>query len=310
MPPNTNDTRLDAVENVFFRRQLESIDARVYEQKYAQHKAQALIPQQSGVNPNARSYTYRMTNGVGKARPIGNASDDLPKANATGVEITQRIQNIGASYDYDVFEIKAAAMTGTQLDDMRARNARKAVEELIDEYLSLGNASLGLKGLLTLSGTSTYSPSGFWGDLDSADPDNVAGDLLGLGSKCAEATDEAFSRVTIALPLPMYNIAAQLKMSTTSDITVLKFVMATSPYIEGVVPWYRTEANALWSASHNRVVAFPRDPEVVSALVPNPLETMAPEQRNLSFVINMIASVGGVVCRHPKAITYMDVPTS
>ncbi len=296
--------RLDAAETVFFKRQLEAIDARVYEHKYPQYKARMLIPTQQGVDEVSRVYTYRMFDQLGKAKFIGNAADDLPRAEASGQEFPQVIKNLGCAYGYDIFEIKAAAKTGTPLDDMRARGARRAMEEKIDEILAVGDADYGLKGLLTLDDTTSYSGSGAWGDLDAADPDKVAADLLGAASAGAEATDEAFNRFTIVLPLPKYNLAANLRMGDGSDVTVLKYVLATSPYLEAVVPWFRCEGVA--SGPADRLCAFPRDAEVVAALVPKELEFLPPEQRNLEYVINGVASCGGVVARYPKAITYMD----
>lgn len=303
-----NEQRLDTAESVFFRRQLESIDQVAYNHKYPKYKARMFLPTQQGVDPDARVYTYRMFDQHGKAKPIANGADDLPLANASGQEVSQRVQNIGAAYAYDIFEIKAAAKTGTPLDQMRAVGARRAVEELMDEYLSIGNAALGLSGLLTLTGTSTLSNVATWGSLASADPDVVAGNILAVANKGVEATDEAFNRFLIVMPLALYNIAANLKMSSQSNVTVLQYVKAVSPYIEDIQPWYRTEVRV--DATHDMICAFPRDPEVVAALCPRELEFLTPEQRNLVYTVNGTASCGGVVCRFPKAITYLGVATS
>lgn len=306
----TQNARLDAADSVFFRRQLESIDARVYTHKYPKYKSRSMIPTQQGVDANSRVYTYRMYDSQGKARPIGNASDDAPRANASGEEVSQRIQNMANSYEYDIWEIQAAAKSGVPLDEMRALGCRRGMEELVDEYLALGNTKLKLSGLLTLSGTSTATSGGFWGDLTSADPDKILADLNAVTNKGVEATDEAFNRFMVVLPLAMFNLAANLKIGTVSDTTVLDFFKKTNPYVEDVQPWYRTERNQAGDATHDRICAFPRDVECVAALVPRELEFLTPEQRNYSYVINAHASCGGVVCRYPKAITYMDVVTS
>lgn len=309
---NPNEMRLDAAESVFFQRQLESIDGVAYQHKYPKYKARGFIPTQGGVNPSARVYTYRMFDQQGSAVPIANAADDLPMANASGGETSQRIQNLGCAYGFDIFEIKEAAMTGTPLDSMRAIGARRAMEEKIDKILALGDTSLGLSGILKLSGTTTATSSGFWGTLATADPDKVAGDLLRVLNAGVEATDEAFNRFQVVLPLAMYNIAATLKMSSQSNVTVLEYVRTVSPYLDSIDPWYRCEAatGGAIDSTHDLIAAFPRDPECVAALVPRELEFMTPEQRNLSYVINGHAACGGVVVRYPKAITYMSVATS
>lgn len=309
---NDNDNqRLDASESVFFSRQLESIDQRLYETKYPEYKGRMLIPTQQGVDPDSNVYTYRMFDQHGKAKVIRDASDDLPRANAQGAETMQRMVEIGASYEYTLSEIRRAAKTGTPLDQMRAIGARRAIEELTDEYIALGNSTLGLTGVLTASGVSTYSGSGFWGTLATADPDKVAADLLGTAAKCPEATSERFSRVVVTLPFAMYNIAAQLKMSSQSNVTVLQYVLATSPYIQSVIPWYRCEAaQGSIDSTHDQICAFPQDPEVMTALIGDELRFQPPQERNYSFVVNGKSTVGGIVLRYPKAVVKCSVPTS
>ncbi len=312
-----SQARLDAVESVFFQRQLESIDAKAYQHKYPQYKARMFLPTQTGVDPNADVYTYRMYDSQGKARPIGRNPKDLPRGNASGQEVKQSVVNVGAAYAYDLFEIRRAAMTGTPLDQMRGVGARRAIEELMDEYLAFGNTSLGLSGVLKLTGTTTATSGGFWGTLLTADPDKVAGDLLRVLNAGVEATDEAFNKFIVVLPLAMYNIAATLKMSSLSNTTVLQYVASVSPYLDGglagIQPWYRCEANATLAAidsTHDLIAAFPRDPECATAIIARETEFLAPEQEGFDYVVNGHAACGGVAVRFPKAITYMSVVTS
>lgn len=302
--------RLDAADSVFFQRQLETIDARVYEKKYPKYKARGFIPTQPGVSPYDRVYTYRMYDTQGQARYMGQNSDDAPRSNASGEETPQTIKDLEVSYSYNLLEIQAAARTGTPLDELRAMGARRAMEEKIDRLLSIGDAAVGIKGLLTLTGTTTVTPSGFWGTLATANPDLVASDLLRVASAGAEATDEAFNRFMIVLPFAMYNLASQLKISDVSNTTVLQYVRQVSPFIEDVQPWFRCERNQAGDSTHDLIVAFPRDVEAVAGIVPRELEFLAPQQRNFDYVINGHASCGGVVARYPKAITIAQVPTS
>lgn len=302
--------RLDALESAFFLRQLESIDSTVYENVYPQYKSRMFIPKQPGIDPDAKSYTYRMYDRRGKAKPIGNGATDAPTNNVVGSETTQRIQNVGDSYQYDIFEIKAAAKANLSLDAMRADSCRQAIEELVDEYLSLGNTALGLSGALTLTGTSTVTSAGFWGTLATATASAVIADIINTANKGVEATDEAFRDFTIVMPLPMYNLAANLKIGTASDTTVLNYVKATCPFIRDVQPWYRCERNQAGDSTHDVLAALPRDVRALAAIVPRELEFLDPEKRGYNYVVDAHASTGGVVCRFPKAVTYCQVPTS
>lgn len=304
-----SEIRLDATDIAFFRRKLESVDAVVYEHKFARHKSRELIATQPGVDPDARVYTYGMMDGVGKAKAIGNHADDLPSAEVSGAEYSTMIKEFGASYRFSFSEIRAASKAGIDLDSMRAVRARRALDEIVDSILALGDSSLNLKGLLTLAGTTTHASAGAWGTLATADPDALIEDVLGLVNKTVLATDGAFERYTVVLPQALHQLASSLKLGTASDTTVLKYILATSPNIEAIVPWFRTEYNAandLFSGKH-RICAFPKDVEVVAGLVPREVEFMSPQERNLAMVVNGVVSTGGVVCRHPKAVGFCDV---
>ncbi len=307
-----DQTRLDAVESVFFKRQLEAIDSKVYETKYPQYKSRSLLPTVQGVAETDRVYTYRLMDTVGKAKFVGQAADDLPRADAFGTESSQNIKEIAAAYGYSISEIKAAARNGTPLDALKAMGARRALEEKIDSILALGDSTVGLKGLLGLSSTTTYTPSTksagglTWGTMaaPNATGEEVAMDIMGAASKIVDATKGAFTRFKIVLPIEQYNYAAQKRMGDGSDVTALKFALGTSPYIESVEPWFRCD-NAV-SGTTDRMCVYPMDPEVVGALVPQEIQFHAPQLRNLEYVVPATASVGGVVCRYPVAVCYMD----
>lgn len=307
------EARLDAAESVFFKRQLEAIDAQVYETKYPEFMARGLLPTQGGVPEGAKSYTYRMMDEVGSAKILHNLADDLPRVDVLGQEVNTLIKLLGDSYGYDIMEIKAAAMTGTPLDSMKAAAARRAVEREIDRLLSLGDTAYGIKGLLSLTNTTTYTVSTKaasgdteWGTLAApiATGAEVAADLMGFASDLVEKTLGVFTRFSLLLPIEQFNYAAQTRIGSNSDTTALKFALATSPYIESIQPWYR--CNGAGSGPSDRMVAYPRDPNVLSALVPMEFSVRPPQEKNLEFVINAIASCGGVVCRYPVAVSYAD----
>jgi len=298
------EQRLDAVETAFFLRELEAIDARVYEAKYAQYKARMLLPTQDGIGENDDVYLYRMFDGVGQADFIGNEADDLPSVDVKGNEFPTAIKQLGVSYRYSLREIRAAQRAGRPLDAMRAMRARRAMESKIDSILALGDSARGLKGVLSLSGTTSFTVSGNWGTLATADPEAVAADILGAVDAGVAATDEAFTQYTVTMPLVSYQLAAKLRFGQGSDTTVLDFVKQKSPYIARVEPWFRTETAG--SGSTKRMACWPNDMEALAALVPQELQFLPPDLRNLAYVVNGTASCGGVVVRHPKSVVYAD----
>lgn len=304
--------RLDASESVFFKRELESIDKKVYERKYPQLIARSLIPTVSGVSPYQKVYTWREFDKVGSAKIISDYADDLPRVDVKGEEFSQLIKSIGASYQYSIDEVKAAQGMGTPLDDMRAMAARYFIESKIDTILATGDAATGMKGLLNLASTTTYTlgtklAGGLtWGTLvaPNATGPEVANDILGLVSKLNEVTKGLWSKFRVVMPLEQYNYMAQVRMSTLSDKTALQFVMEVCPFIDTITPWVKCDGAG--ADSTDRIVAYPYDEMVLGALVPQEFEIMPAQERNLAFVVNCRASCGGVVSRSPVAIAYAD----
>ena len=101
--------RLDASESVFLQRELESIDTEVYEVVYADLLARSFLPTQPGIPDWARVYTFRDLDKFGEAKFIGNGADDLPRVDVVKAESSKLIKPCGASYGYNLFEIRAAA---------------------------------------------------------------------------------------------------------------------------------------------------------------------------------------------------------
>jgi hypothetical protein len=307
------EARLDAGESVWFKRQLEFIDKTMYETIWPENKARSLIPTQGGVPDWAKVYTWRMYDRFGRAKIAANMADDIPRADRTGQEQPQIIKPVTAAYGWDIFEIKASAALGTQLDAMKAIAARYAIEQEIDSILALGNAEHNLQGLLTQATFTNVTPATKTGggtawNLTPAEPDEIAGDVFNvfntLISGMKGAGGPVFQKFTVLLPIKQYGIIAQRRMSAFSDVTILNYILKQSPFVESIEPWYRL--SGIGAGSTDRMCVYPKNPMVVSGIVPMEFTTQPPDQRNLEFVINCLSTTGGTVIRYPVALAYMD----
>lgn len=312
--PNTGaaSVRLDAAESAFFLRQLEAVDQQTYEVRYPALRARSLIPTQPNIPDWARVYTWREYDKFGTAKFIANTADDLPRADAKGAEASKIIKPLGASYGYDIFEVKAAAAMGTPLDAMKANACRYAIENKVDSVLALGDTKHNLQGLLSLTSTTSFTvgtkqAGGLtWGTLaaPNATGDEVAADLMGIVSNLVDATKGLWARFKIVLPIKQYNYAAQKRLGSNSDTTALRFALDNSPFIESIEPWYR--CSGAGAGATDRMVAYPLDPMVLAGIVPMEYTPMPVQQENLEYIINAIATCAGVVARYPVAISYGD----
>lgn len=307
-----NQLRLDAGENVWFKRQLEYIDRTLYEAVYPDNMARQLIPTQPGIPDWARVYTWRMFDRFGKAKIVANMADDIPRADRSGQEESKVIKPLASSYGWDIFEIKASAQTNTPLDQLKAQASRFAIEAEIDSILAVGNAAHNLQGIFNLSNTQTVTLTTKTGGgvawSATATAQEIAADVFAMPVKAMVAMKASggpvFQKFTIIIPIDSYAKIMSMQMSAGSDTTVLQYVKRNSPWIDDIIPWhYATGAGA---GGTNRMVAYPKNPMVVAGVVPMEFTTMPAEQRNLEYVVNALATCGGVVVRYPVAVVYAD----
>jgi hypothetical protein len=308
------EARLDASESIFFKRQLESIDQRLYETVYPENQARSLIPTIPGVE-DLPIYTWRMIKQFGKATIVGDMADDVLRSDVSGDEQSQTIKTLASSYAWDIDEIKYAARVGTPLDALKAMSARRAVDTGMDEILALGTldgvAVPGLLGLLNQSNTSDFTPvtkSGGGLTWANATGDEMAADVFGLVAGIMGAMKMSggpvFQSFRVVLPIEQYLLAAQKRMGDGSDTTVLSFIKQNSPFVESIHGWHR--CNNAAGASTDRMCAFPPSSEVLGAVVPLEFMTLPPQQVNFCYKVLARAKTGGVIARYPVAMGYAD----
>lgn len=299
---------LDAAENVFFQRQLELIEAGFYEKAYAERKARQFVSTGPMIPDGIQSVTYTVMDRAGVAKRISNAADDLPMANVSGVQASDKLWDYGMAFSYSRPEIAAAARGGIPLDTMRARAAREALADKLDDLVSSGDSDIGTKGLLNQSGTldATSGLNGGWASLTNSDANKqkILDDLNAVVNKIPDNTSDVESAKRVIIPSRLYRFLDATSRSSTSDLTLLKFFMTNHPGLD-VQVWER--ANGAGASLKDRIVAY--DPAVtkIRHLMSVELEVLPPEVKNFSYVTNMRMRCGGVISYFPKSICYGDV---
>lgn len=302
--------KMDAGESAFFSRQLEHIRPGLFEVKYSELKAMSFLPVNTSIHPGAEEYTYRWFDMVGKAELSSDYSSRGPRADVLGNEASSKIRGIKASYGYSIQEARAAMMAQLPLDMRKARAARTAIAQKIDDILLMGDGTstyLGLYGLFKLSGTTTYTTTtGDAGETEFEDktPDEIITDLHGLVHKVVTDTKEVERPDSMILPLSTLNYLATTRMGDGSDQTILNFFKATSPYIRNIDS--STKLETAGATSSKRIVAYAKSPDKLEAILPIEFEQLPPEQEGYEVITQCAARLGGVVPYFPKSIVYAD----
>jgi hypothetical protein len=128
--------RLDANDLLFFKRQLEIIKMKEYNEKNILLQASSLIP----IDPDVRgegieTITYRSYSKVGVAAFFGDYGGSIPRVDVFGEEVSVKPKRYGAAYGFSVFEIKKAARAGENLRSRKANAAFRAMEEKTDNII-------------------------------------------------------------------------------------------------------------------------------------------------------------------------------
>ena len=300
----------DANETLFFERELESIDARLFEVKKKELVYREFIPVNNSVAAGANSYTYRQFDKVGMAKVISNFADDLPRADVFGQEFISPIKTLGTSFGYNTQELRAAAMANTPLDMMKADAARRSIREKESNVAWNGDDDSNLPGFLnnanipvvaTLTGA-----GGFTWKLKT--PDEIINDINILVTKIREDSKGTFEGDTLLLPIEQYNHIANTPRSATSDTTILEFI--TKPgntYGLAKVAWIADELDlAFTGGTEDGAVLYQNDSEVLEQIIPLEMVTHPVQERNLEFVVPVESRHGGTVVRYPIACAIMS----
>lgn len=312
---------LDSAQSIFFARQLEHIESKLYQTKYPEMEAEMLLPNRIQVPAGVDKHTWRLFDENANAVPMSGHEDGAPLADVDGDEQSVSMQSWAAAYGYNIDEIAAAAHAGMPLEQMRADAARRRLALSLNVMALLGDAATkansgivgvksGIKGLFNQSNTLTATiaadgtgSSKLW---SAKTADLVLRDLFQVADAAANNTLEIEGGMST--PLNMLMPKANMRLITTlrlgtsaSDTTVKQFFEAARPNVKLMGANYLPTAGA---AGVSRIVCY--DPAQVSWLVSIPFEQLPVEQKGFRFVTNCRSRGGGVVTPFPKSIVYAD----
>lgn len=298
---------LDAADQVYFARQLEIVRAKTYDYKYPELRARKFIPVDNSAGPGADSVTFSSFTNRGIAKIISNFADDLPNADITGTQDTTQIKSCGASYQYNINEIRKSKMTGLGLDQRRANAARRAVDEQLDAMLAVGDGTSNMKGFLNQSSALVYSvPNGASGFANWArkTPSEILADLNGIENFIASSTLGVETPDTIIVPLNQLLLIKSTPFSATnaSNISILDMFLKQSIFVKNVDYWLKLSGAG--TASTDLMVCYKNDEEHLAGIVPQEFEQLPAEPRNLSWVVNCHARCGGTQVFYPLSMAY------
>ena len=283
--------------SIFFERELEHIKAKTFEVVYADLQFRSLFPVSNEADPGATHITYQVYDKRGMAKIVNNYAGDLPRADVDGREVTVPVRTIGAAFGYSIKEIKAAQLANKSLSQMRANAVKRAVEEKMNDIAFNGDDEHGLYGVLTHPNIPTSDvPNGDSGDPEWVEktPDEILLDINSMFSETKALTKDKEIPDTLLLPSAQWNLIATTRV-TDLNMTIMQFVIANSPFISSAdqiksVPMLAGAG----TAGVDVMVSYRKDPMKVEFEIPQELDFLPEQPKNLEVVVPASAECGGL----------------
>lgn len=300
---------LNEDQGLFFADQLKYLEREIYRVEYAELQGKQLFDVDESIPPGYTSGAYRTFDLRGKANWINGSAKDLPRVDVSGKEVVYPIKTCGDSFGYDVLEIEAARVAGINLETERSNAAAFVVEQELDEAIFLGVPDLGINGLLTNTDVPNIqaalnggAASRLWKDKT---PDEILLDVNTAFSTTNVDTKGKERPSKMGLPLLQYNDIAMRRLGSTSDTTVLEYLVSKSPYLRSMddvsaIHYF----NGTGTGATDQFVIW--DPNPVKVQVKLPLDTTImsdlAQLDGLEIVTPVIARFGGTIIRYPLSM--------
>jgi len=302
-----SNTRNDAGESAILSRKLEAVRASALEVRYPELKGRRFVPLAQGIDTGAEVRRYTWFDEVAQAEVIRDYSKDLKRADVLAGEATTPMFSIANSYGFSIQEMRASAMAGANLDGRKARAARNAIERKIDDLLLIGDSTLSINGLFTLTGTNTLTPAtGFGGDTlwTNKTADEILDDMFSAEQKVATDSNEIDVPNRMLLSVDRDALISRKRMGDGSTMTVKQYFLTNSKYVKNIDTSIKLASNTGWTG--HRMVVYKYDLDTVEGIVSQEFEQFPPQWRGLESITPCHARCGGVVVYFPKAVLYCD----
>lgn len=297
-----NDSALTAT----FSRQLEQLEERTYDYKYANLMARMFCPTLP-LEEWATEVVYRQWERVGKAKFVGHNATDIPVVDALANEFPRPVRDMADQYIFTRREMMSSARLGRELEPRRALACREGLEVVIDETCCFGAPEVGIaSGMLNDPNVNAASVGGGndWATLLPTDPRAIVQQISTRIQDIQTRTKGRAGRgLTLLLPDAQYALIATNPFGDNSDKTILDFMLANMRFLDAVEPWWRLETAGAGSVS--RGVLYTRSEETLSQRVMD-MRTLPPQAEGLMVRTICVAATAGMAIHYPEEMEYID----
>lgn len=300
-------TNMDANESIFFQEELEHVKSRSYDVKYPELLARRLFPLNQEVDSGAESIAYETYDHVGAAKIIHSYANDLPALEVSGKKTVRLVYSEGISFGYSLQDIRNAQMAGKSLTNRKANGCRRQMLSLENRLAFHGDSTTDIPGFIgavninqvSIPNGDTASP--LW---SSKTPDEILADVALMVDAIVDGSNGVEHPNTLLIPIAHFTLISTKPRSSTSDTTILEFLLKSNAWIREVIPVY--ELKGAGAGGVDTMMLYDRDPEKLTLEVPQDVEFLNPQEKALYYEVPVHARTAGVIIYYPKSIAQGD----
>lgn len=301
---NDADAGLGFVEST-----LTHVEAKVYEVQYRHIVYADIVPVSNEAGEGATSVTYYSIDGATMGKFIGSNAIDVPLSDISTSQHIVPVELGATGYKYSDEELRQASMLNRALPQMKANLTMRGFEEHAQDVCFNGDATKNLEGFLDNSNVpaaSVVNP-GSGTEWTNKSPAEILFDINALFAQVFETTKQVERADTLLLPTAQWSFIASTPRSTTSDMTILDYVVANSPYLTSkddvkALP----ELIAKGAAATDRMMVYTKDIDKVVFHIPMPFKIEQPVRKTLGWEVPAVYKLSGVEFRFPLSAAYAD----
>jgi len=293
----------------FMISQLSAIEQKMYEVKYKAITYNLLVPISTAAGEYATSVTYFFMDGKTVAKFIGTKSLNVPISEIGTQKIEVPVELGAVGYEYSDEELGQAMMMGRSLTADKAGVARRGCEEHLQSVAMIGDATHNLPGFLNNSNvtSATVVDPGSGTEFVNKTPNQIIFDINDFMGDIEVDSLQVESPSRLLLPTAQRNYLAMTPRADNSDTSILKWIVANSPYLTSEADVIATpELAGAGAGATDRMMAYDYDPDKVVMHIPKPLKFTEPQRHGLGYQVPGTYKCGGIEFRYPGSARYAD----
>ncbi|MCE2029285.1 DUF2184 domain-containing protein [Sessilibacter corallicola] len=292
----------------FFVSQLSNLEQKIYEVKYRHIVYQEYIPIDTSDPEWVDEVTYISYDAVTSGKFVGASASDLPRSDIESQKNTIPVFYGGNSYGYSLDELRKSQQLRIPVDATKGKMSFRGFQEHAQEVAFFGDDERDITGLI--NNPNVPLDNAIITDWEAATGQEIVSEMNGQLRSVWKNTANSQIPDTQLLSSDRWAIITEKKMDTGTDTTVLEYYKKNNLFTSrtnqplDIKPLLELEEGGVGGV--DRMIAYVRDPEVLTMRMPMPWRSLTPQPDGLTVLVPAEYKFGGVEIRYPVAAHYRD----